>query len=213
MKTSILVSGFAALCLMLTFAEAPRRHSGDKINVAYTSNIAIPRIDRVTMLPGVYITADRKKEATVAVPVIPAEDFSYLEFDVNEFLETNSVNYAEAEVLMPAVETDFSYLKFNVSDFITDSDLTGDEISELPVNEEYNSSVFSPEPAVMQFEYIRFNVNDYISNTFTEAGEIGELPAAESETADQFGYLKFDVTKYFSASDLSAEVQFELPEE
>lgn len=213
MKTSILVSSFAALCLLLTFAEAPRHNGVDKMSVAFTTNRSIPKMDKVTMLPGVFITVDRKKEAAVTLPVIPAEDFNYLTFDVNEYLDANSVNYDDAEVWSPAIETDFSYLKFNLSDFIEDSELNGDEITELPVNEQYNVSISSPEPAIIQFEHLRFDVNKYISNKWTDAEAIGELPVIESGTADQFSYLKFNVAKYLRTSDLNSEAKFELPEE
>ena len=223
MKTSILISSVAALCLLVTFAEAPRRHGEDKMNSSSTDNISIAVMSRPTMLPGVVITADKKKEAGISVPDIPAEDFSYLKFDVSEYTKDEAVNLDEVEMLPEATETEFSYLKFNVSDYITDSELSVGEIAELPVYE--NNTVYNstPEPSISEFEYLRFDVIEYISNSGTEATGIGELPIEEiqalnqaeitpsGETINEFGYLKFDASKYYSSANMSSE-EFELPE-
>ena len=209
MKTSVLISSIAALYLLVAFAETTRRHGEDKLNVVTTENISIATVKMATMLPGVVITADRKKEAVIILPVIPNEDFSYLKFDTSDYSEAEAINQDEAEVLPEAVEVDYSYLKFNISDY-TAPELTGSEITELPVNENNNSS--TPEPVENEFEYLRFDVNDYISNSVMEAEEIGELPL-ESEPTNEFGYLKFDVTKFYSSAALSYDEQFELPEE
>ena len=209
MKTSVLISSIAALYLLVAFAETTHRHVEEKLNVTTTENISIATVKMVTMLPGVVIKADRKKEAVISIPVIPAEDFSYLKFDVNDYLEAEATNTDKAEVLPEATETDYSYLKFNVSDY-SDSEVTGSEITELPAID--NNTISSPEPIVNEFEYLRFNVNDYIRNSAMETYEIGELPL-ESEPANEFGYLKFDVTKYYSSASLSSDEQYELPEE
>jgi hypothetical protein len=225
MKTSLLISSFAAFCLLLTFAEAPRRHGEDKMNVASTDNISIATVKMLTMLPGVVITADRKKETVVSVPVIPTEDFTYLKFDVTEYWEVYGNRIDESEVLPESMEADYGYLKFKISDYITDSGLSGGEITELPVSENTTSDISTPEPAVSEFEYLRFDVINYISNSGTEAAEIGELPSEEAKTGTQaetilpgnitieFGYLKFDVTKYYNPDHLVTDEQFELPEE
>ena len=210
MKTSVLISSIAALYLLVAFAETTRRHGEEKMNVASSENISLATVKMATMLPGVVITAERKKEASINIPVILAEDYSYLKFDVNDYLEAEIVNTDEAEILPEAMKADYSYLKFNVCDY-TDSELTGDEITELPINEN-NTTISLPEPSVNEFEYLRFDVNDYISKSAMETAEIGEL-TLEVEPANEFGYLKFDVTKYYSSSDLSSDEQFELPEE
>jgi len=211
MKTSVLISSIAALYLLVAFAETTRRHGEDKMSVASSENISIATVKMATMLPGVVITADKKKDAAISIPVIPAEDFSYLTFDVNDYLKVEAVNQDVAEVLPEATEADFSYLKFNISDF-TDPELSDSEITELPVNENITANISTPELSVNEFEYLRFDVNDYISNSITEPAEIGELPL-ESESANEFGYLKFDVTKYYSPATLSSDEQFELPKE
>jgi len=209
MKTSVLISSIAALYLLVAFAETTRRHGEEKMNVASSENISLATVKMATMLPGVVITAERKKEASINIPVIPAEDYSYLKFDVNDYLEAEIVNTDEAEILPEAMEADYSYLKFNVSDY-TDSELTGDEITELPINEN-NTTISLPETSVNEFEYLRFNVNDYINKNATGNTEIDELPL-EVEPANEFGYLKFDVTKYYNSA-LSSDEEFELPNE
>ena len=225
MKTSIIISSIAALCLLVTFAEAPRRHGEDKTSTVSTDNISIATVKMVTMLPGVIITSDRKKEAPVTVPATLAEDFSYLKFSVTEYMGADAANPAENEVLPEASESDYSYLKFEVSDYTTDAGLPGSEISEWPVNENNARDISSPEPGVNEFEYLRFDVNDYMNFEGPEAAGIGELPSAEAKTGNQagvilpgeatneFSYLKFDVTKYYSSNNLSSEEQLELPED
>lgn len=223
MKTSLLISSFAALCLLVTFAESPRRHGEDKMNFTSTDNISVVTLNRATMLPGVVITADRTKKALITELLTPTTDFSYLKFDAAEYLETDAVNLDEAEVLPEAIEADFSYLKFNVSDFSMGTELTSDGIEELPVNETSNTNISIPELALNEFEYLRFDVNDYINGA--EVAGIGDLPLEEAKNSDQselavpgeikidFGYLKFNVAKYYTSGNLSSEEQFELPEE
>jgi hypothetical protein len=220
MKTSILISSFAVLCLLVTFAEAPRRHGEDKMNLTSTDNISIKTLEGATLLTGVVITADINKEADITIQVIPAEDFSYLNFDVTEYTNEVALSLDEAEVLPEATEADFSYLKFNVSDYTSDSEFNSDETAELPVTA--NNAITIPE--LVSFEYLRFDVNDYINSIETESTEIGELPieevktenpAAKSvacETPIEFSYLKFDVTKYYSSSNQGSDEMFELPE-
>ena len=207
MKTSVLISSITALCLLVTFAVTPRRHGEDKMNLASKTDISFAVEKRATMLPGVVITADRKKKTAISVPVVPAGDFNYLQFDVTDYMESDVVDPAEAEVLPEATEADFSYLKFRIDDYITGSELTGDELAELPVNE---------------FGYLRFDVNNYINKSGTETMGIGELPEADRtgqaevtvpvETTNELSYLKFDVNKYYNPGNPGIE-EFELPEE
>lgn len=210
MKTSVLISSITALCLLVTFAVTPRRHGEDKMNSASANEISFAVEKRATMLPGVVITPDSKKEAGISIPVIPAEDFGYLKFGVAEYMNSDAASLDEVESLPETAEADFSYLKFRIDDYIEGSELTGDEIEELPLNE---------------FGYLRFDVNKYINNEETENFGIGELPSAETTTGSQsgitvpgattieFGYLKFDVNKYYSPGNQSTEEQFILPEE
>jgi hypothetical protein len=218
MKTSIIISSIAALCLLLTFAEAPRRHVDDKMIAASTENITFTTVNSVTMLSGPVITPARKNNSVIPIPPAPAEDFSYLKFNVNDYMEADAANPEVIEILPEAIETDFSYLKFNVSNYMSDDGLNSGEITELPENEISSRNPYENVPVAIQFDYLRFDVNKYISESGTKGGGIGELPAEESLpneeaiTTVDFSYLKFDVTKYYIPEKLGSGDQFELPE-
>jgi len=221
MKTSILISSIAAICLLATFAVAPRQHGEDNISLTSTDNISIVSAGSATMLPGVVITAEKNKAEEISIPFVPVEDFTYLKFEVAEYMEADATNTDETEVLPEAAESGLSYLKFNVGDYMSDSELSSDAIAELPVSE-LNTS--APVPATNEFEYLRFDVNDFIGNTDTETAGIGELPAEETSTMNpsgenlpgvippEFGYLKFVVTKYYDSAKPGNDTLTELPE-
>jgi hypothetical protein len=220
MKTSIFISSIAALCLLLTFAEAPNRRSGYKMDLSSAKNVSIPSTSRVTMLPGVVITSERKRESAATLPVIPAGNLSYLKFNVTGYQEADAFNPDEAVVLPEASGIDYSYLKFKISDYI--SEFSGEVINELPAVE---SNTILAAPAINQFEYLKFDVTDYINSISIETQGFGELPvnetptgaieqlAAPVETTNELGYLNFDVTKFYTSANLSSSWQFELPEE
>jgi hypothetical protein len=222
MKTSILISSIAALYLLVTFAETPRRHGEAKLNIVSTDNISIISMKRAAMLPVVVITADKKKETGLGIPEIPAEDFGNLKFNVTEYMDADAVGLNATELMPEATETDFSYLKFEISDYFTEMEFPLDEIAELPENENLLPVGTTHLPAAAEFEYLRFDVNDYISPD-AETNRIGELPIVETQNAmqaqisipgaypERFGYLKFDVSRYYNLSLGSIE-EFELPE-
>ncbi len=218
MKTSILISSIAALCLLGTFAVAPRHHNEERMNSTSTNNISFTSSNTVTVLPGVVITADRKREAAVSLPLDSPEDFSYLKFDASDHLPAEALNLDEANVLPEEIETDLSYLKFDAGNYGTES--TDVEI-ELPVNESITTDASFSELLETEFGYLRFEVDDYTGN----AAEIGELPSQETKTVNQtgtsapldspidFSYLKFDVTNYYNSENPGFGEQIELPEE
>jgi len=102
-------------------------------------------------------------------------DFSYLRFDVNKFINENnetdlihsSLDYLRfdvnnfviksetKEMELPAAN-EFEYLRFNVSNFTENNT---NDIIDLPVND---------------FDYLRFDVNNY-----STPGVIDELPLTE----------------------------------
>jgi hypothetical protein len=190
MKTSILISSFAALCLLLTFAEAPRRHGEVRMNKASGENISIASVERAIMLPGVTITANKKIETRSNIPDLPAEDFGYLKFDVNNYILDAALSDDEItelpdnsnDVLNPSftepAPNEFVYLRFDVNDYINKDG--AEEIGELPVEESIN-----PDKA--------------------------NIPAP-AETINEYGYLKFDVSEYYDPADQINNDQFELPE-
>jgi hypothetical protein len=214
MKTSILISSFAALCLLVTFAEAPRRHGEIKMIAAPTENITFTTTNSVTMLSGPVITAERKNTSAIAVTAVAADDFGYLKFDVNTYMEADAANPEEVEMLPEAIETDFSYLKFNLGDYITDSGANGDEITELPESEISPVTSSANVPPAHEFDYLRFDVTNYIN----ESEGIGELPAEEILPLDNerimssLNALKFNVANYYHPENEVYGAQFELPE-
>ncbi len=229
MKTSILISSIAALCLLITFAEAPHRYAEDKMDLASTDNISIVTTNRATMLPGVVIIPDRIKEAAITLPGIPAEEFSYLKFEVNEYMEADASNPEEADIIPEPKEADYSYLKFEVNDYLEAEAANPDEADIMPETTEVDFSYLKfnvsnydsgselnsdelAELPVNEFEYLRFDVNDYI-NSGIEENEIEVLPLEEGETTIEFSYLRFDVTKYYNSDGQDTDKQFELPEE
>ena len=174
MKTSLLISSFAALGLLITFAGAPRRHGKDKMNLASTDNIAIVTVNTVTMLPGVVITPVRNNKTGIAVPSHPAEDLSYLKFDGNVLMEADDNNLKESEVLPEASETDISYLKFETDKYISTT-----EIGELPIQEVNTINqvvIIIPGETPIDFSYLKFDGNKYYSPNNLGYVEQFELP-------------------------------------
>lgn len=218
MKTSILVSGIAALYLAIGVTGMSRHQNEDEMNFTTNNEITISTIKMATMLPGVTVIADRKNESDITVPVTSTEDYSYLKFDVNKYMEAEASDKDESTELPATPEADYSYLKFDVTDYTTAS-----EITELPEVENTNND-FSSELSIENFSYLKFDVNKYIESGESTSGDFGELPAIEktsgtdftidSENAQttEFNYLKFDVNKYYKTGEAENDGQIEMPE-
>jgi hypothetical protein len=210
MKTSILISSVAALCLMITFAEAPIRLVNEKINSVSTGSFSyIPVTGSVTS--PVIIATKTKKEARLSAPTASASDFSYLKFNVSEFIDSDKPVSYESEDLPAPTEADYSYLKFIASDFSSDSE----EMKDLPESENTTNGKVSKEAATSEFEYLKFDVN-----SFTSSSTIDELPVAESQseissktnlTGNEFNYLKFGTDKFSNSDQVNSIEQVELP--
>jgi hypothetical protein len=164
MKTSILISSITALCLMIAFAEAPRRHGDDNPNISAFDNISIMTVKSMAMLPGVVITAERKKKADISLPDASSEEFGHLRFDVSIYMEEDAANPLDAEAMPEAAETDFSYLKFDVTDYMDADAADSYETEELP------------EAAENDFSYLKFDVAKYYSSDNLSAFKDAELP-------------------------------------
>jgi len=91
--------------------------------------------------------------AESTIEELPVNTFDYLRFDVNNFDNENETE----EMELPAAN-EFDYLRFNVNNFI---DTNSAEINELPAND---------------FDYLRFDVNKFANTT---EGVIYELPIKE----------------------------------
>ena len=190
MKTSIIISSIAALLLMITFAESPSRRNVNKLNASTTDEISFIQINGLMPLTETKKTIIKKEASDVTLPSIPAEDYSYLKFNVSDFIASEA-NLDVYDVLPENPVSDYSYLKFDVNEYSNNSEFTDSEAIELPGQ------------PVNEFAYLRFDVNDYYT--------AGEIETIETEV-DEFSYLKFDVNSYYTPSVNDAESTYELPE-
>jgi hypothetical protein len=125
MKTSMLVSGFAALCLLITFAETPDRLNAKKENKPVVRNISSIPANSVIPVPAVKVSSGKTGKAQVKTNVTLVEDFSYLKFDVTKYIDKDEMNSDDIQELM--VE-DFSYLKFDVNKYFAQSSMNSDSL-------------------------------------------------------------------------------------
>ncbi len=97
-------------------------------------------------------TAASTHKKTPFSPVVSSEttfDFSYLRFDVNEYITESAIEELPVNT--------FDYLRFDVNNYVNEN-----ETAEMEL------------PSANQFEYLRFDVNNFID---TNSAEISELPA------------------------------------
>ncbi len=189
MKTSILISSFAALCLLLTFAEAPRRHGEVRMNKVTRENISIATVERAIMLPGVTITAYKNMETRGKIPDLPAEDFGYLKFNVNNFTSDVALSGYEISELpennnsvpnsssTELAANEFGYLRFDVNDYINKNG--AEEIRELPAEEAINlreTKISTPAETINEYTYLKFDVSDYYNPADQAYNDQFEVP-------------------------------------
>ena len=240
MKTSLIISGIAALLLMLTFAEAPSYREKNIPSAILNDEISFIRVNGIMPKSDSKKSGAKKITNTIAVPAIPAEDFSYLKFEVADYIETNDNTESYGE--MPELsEQDFSYLKFDIDEYMSDSELTDGEAIDLPemsanefsylrfdVNDYYASinteaegeAIELPEMSANEFSNLRFDVNDYYTVTYTETDELPQMEAENGATlqavepSSEYGYLKFSVNDYYNANEQTSTTsnEYELPE-
>jgi hypothetical protein len=190
MKTSIIISSIAALLLMITFAESPSRRNVNKLNASTTDEISFIQINGLMPLTETKKTIIKKEASDVTLPSIPAEDYSYLKFNVSDFIASDA-NLDVYDVLPENTVSDYSYLKFDVNEYTNNSEFTDSETIELP------------EHPANDFSYLRFNADDYYTT--------GDIETIET-VVNEFSYLKFDVNSYYSQSVNDTESTYELPE-
>ena len=187
MKTSIIISSIAALLLMITFVESPSRRNANKLNASTTDEISFIQINGLMPLTETKKSIIKKEASHVTLPSVPSEDYSYLKFDVSDYIASDATPEAYYALPEPPA-SDYSYLKFDVNKYSNNAEFTDSEAIELPANE---------------FASLRFDVSDYYTDEEIETIEIG---------ANEFSYLKFDVNSYYSQSVNDAESTYELPE-
>lgn len=213
MKTSIIVSSFAALCLMLTFAESPSRRSTEYVYVTSDKNISYIPAVTVNAEPANIASVSVRKVADSRVAAEMVEDFNYRKFNVADYT-------ADDEMAMElTTEQTFEYLKFNVTDLNESNEFTSEDAIELPLNEteylkfdvnEYTksdetTSFETLELPVNDFEYLKFNVQNFLTADDTSSVEIDNLPV------EDYSYLKFNVNVYASLDKTNSGNFGELP--
>ena len=182
MKTSILVSGFAALCLLITFAEAPKRYNAEKENANLASNFTYTPANIYYVTPAENKSANHTDYADVKSNVKLVNDFTYLKFNVADYSENTEI----ATEALP--ENSLDYLKFDVTEYTETSEITSPDAIELPVNE---------------FDHLKFDVSKFTKATNLNLSEITELPV------DDFSYLKFNINN--PQSSLNSDNFGEMP--
>ncbi len=174
MKTSIIVSSFAALCFLVTLGETTSRRNTENTKITSENNFTYLRTSWVSARPAINLTVNTRKETSVKTSLPSAEDLSYLKFNV--------ADYSDNDKMVPEVtdENSFDYLKFDLSDYSGNNEISNPDVIELPVCE---------------FTDLKFAVNEYIENTELTSFEAIELPESE------FDYLKFYVNKFMNIDD------------
>jgi hypothetical protein len=104
---------------------------------------------------GITYSGDLTKsgDKSLTISGVSEKDYSYLRFDVDNYLNAN-----ESEAIELPVANGFEYLRFDVNNF---ADSNPESMNDLPLNE---------------FDYLRFDVNNY---TTTGNGVIDVLPLTE----------------------------------
>lgn len=176
MKTSILISSFAAFVMMMTFGESNLRNDSVSTNSTSLSEISIVRTSSAAMSHKKYSPA---KEAANSSSAAQETDFSYLKFDVNYFIQedANSANDITSPVNTSSETLD--YLKFDVSKYESEKATASYDDTELPAD---------------HAGYLKFNVNHY-SSKVQNSVDSEEMPS------DEFSHLKFKVENYTSETN------------
>ncbi len=157
MKTSIIVSTVAALCLMITIAEAPiNRDAQNNIETLY-NNISYTPATMVNSLTESNIAAVTSAGHIVNTKTNTNTDFNYLKFNVADYMTSEN---NETEVTFAS---QFDYLKFDVNKFETSDDANAYESVESPSNE---------------FDYLKFDVSKYGSD-YMNSVQNSEMPVTE----------------------------------
>lgn len=139
-------------------------HKGNQVNPTRQHNeirsCTLPIAQTVSTEKGLLKYEDRHLASEKSLNtglLIPerVNDFSYLRFDVNEFITESDLENAE----MP--EQEFNYLKFDVNTFTETNQV---DSKEMPVNE---------------FDYLRFDVNRFIDAESINGDTSSDIPATD----------------------------------
>lgn len=163
--SSMLMSSFAALLILISVHENSLK-----------STDFVSKPDRTVAKFRQIQVNNEASSAPSAVPVSKTStEFSYLKFNVSDFVTTGTENEAMPE------EVDFAYLKFNASgNMETDS-----EMGALPEDPDFSYLKFDVNQYTIStdseqelpsgyFDYLKFDVQKYVQTN--SEGEINELP-------------------------------------
>ncbi len=187
MKSNILISSFAALCLMLSISEVPTNTSIEK-NVTISANpFAYLPVWKSNEVLEEKLTVKTTVGSTLYETPTANDDFSYLKFDVTDYVADYEKFQSDMDEPASTYENGFDYLKFDVNKYL------GNDIS-------VNSN--PDEMLVNNYNYLKFDVSKYAA---TDATNSEMTNGFESLDLD---YLKFDTQKYSQPGEQSVE---ELP--
>jgi hypothetical protein len=132
MKTTILISSLSALILVIALADSPGSHTLKNNN----SLVNPLPVNNSPLSTGTETIRDMSRISAVEpATVLATEDFSYLKFNVTDFMENDDEPSAEPEELPVSPAPDYSYLKFDVNRFIGSGKEHTSSIGELPIPE------------------------------------------------------------------------------
>lgn len=193
MKTSIIVSTFAALSIMITLGEAPTLRNSENSNVMAKADYSVMPANILDANPVIIIAAATKKIAAVKVSATATEDYSYLKFNAAAYLDENEMT------IEPNAENSFDYLKFDVDQYNENDELSAENANEFSYLK-FNVNAFNTENKtvsnesvefpVIEFDHLKFDVDKFNVPDNIDSSETTELPT------DEFNYLKFNVNIY-----------------
>ena len=179
MKSNILISSFAALCLMLTISEVPNHTTTEK-SFAFSANpFSYFPVKNSSPVSEKKFTVITSAGTSANANLTQTDDFSYLKFDVSNYVEDYGKFQPETDEPSVYTQSTFDYLKFDVSAYVK------------------NDVPNSAEPTALSekdFDYLKFDVSKFAAANTSNQDESSEL------TAKDFDYLKFDANKYCSQS-------------
>jgi len=136
MKTNIIISSLTALFLVIALADSPGSHA---LKYNHFRVLPLP-VNNSPLSTGTEAIRDISRiSAGEPATVSAKEDFSYLKFNVTDFMENDADPFAGPEELPLSPDPDYSYLKFDVNRFIGPVEEQALSIGELPLPEPESS--------------------------------------------------------------------------
>lgn len=208
MKTSILISSIAALCLMITLAEAPHHNVNEKISTGSISRSALMPAHQITLFPrSEKVTSKWKAEN--GKPVEKMDDnFSYLKFRINDLQDGISASTTADSELPEISVTELNYLQFDVLKYMAEPLFPNKDLSELPDKQIITNEANPTAQVETEFGYLKFSISNLTTENEPDRPGIGSLP----EEPEKENYnLRFDVRKYYNTENLNSGIPADLP--